>query len=499
MIYTSPPDIKKLVDDPFKTGDTKPIIVPVLQEDKKPVIKGYVEKLDEMSGGLVSKASESLFKAGRGEIHTLLVDGRVVYLVGVGDKADHESYRRALAKSAKQVLDKYEEVVLVLEDIADSDVASEALLGFLLGSYTLEYFKSEKKNKLKVVHYAGDVDETYVRALAEAVFLARDVANAPPNDLYPERLAEKVKELFSKTPNVEVEVFDYEKLVKEGFGGIVNVGSGSSFKPRLIILHYKGSGGEDSSGKIALVGKTLVFDAGGIQVKPGHTMTDMYADKAGGAAVLGIIWAASKLGLNIDLYGLLSAAINTLDGEAYLPSYVIKMWDGTRVDVGHTDAEGRLVIADAISYAAKELNADIIIDLATLTGAAVVALGPLMAALFTKDKELEEAFKEASEKTGELLWPLPMADVYKPLLTKNARLGDISNVGGRWGGAIYGALFLERFSHGKRFVHLDIAGPGIGGGEAASIAPDYWPGRHAPGYGVRLVLEVLRRLKRAEE
>ena len=121
-------------------------------------------------------------------------------------------------------------------------------------------------------------------------------------------------------------------------------------------------------------------------------------------------------------------------------------------------------------------------------------MGPLIAALFTRDKQLENTFRDASEETGELIWPLPMADVYKPLLTKNARLGDISNVGGRWGGAIYGALFLEKFSHGKKFVHVDIAGPGIGGGEASSIAPEYWPGRHAPGYGVRLVISVLQKL-----
>ncbi len=489
MIYTRPPKLEEAkFEGVAKAG--VPVVLPVYQSEGKPLVEGIVGKVNEESGGLLEKVFEAgLFKAGMGEVYTLTVDGGIVYLVGLGEKKGDllENARRALAKIAKQVVDKYEKVLLVLDDL-DGDAAREALIGFLLGAYRLEAFKSEKKTKLATVAFSGSVDKKYVEAVVEGVYLARDVANAPPNDLYPERLAERVVELFRDTP-VEVEVFDYDRLVKEGFGGIVNVGKGSVHKPRLIILHYKG--GER---KVAVVGKTLVFDAGGMQIKPGMSMFTMYADKAGGAAVLGLMWAAAKLGLPLDLYGLLGAAINVPSAESYLPSDVIRMWDGTTVDVGHTDAEGRLVIADAIAYAAKKIDAEIVIDLATLTGAAVVALGPLIAALFTRDEELASKIEDASKKTGELVWRLPMADVYKPLLTKNARLADINNVGGRWGGAIYGALFLERFSHGKKFVHLDIAGPGIGGPDAAQVAPEYWPGRHAPGYGVRLVLETLLNL-----
>lgn len=489
MIYTVPPSLLQLEKDPLSDEKESVIIIPVKQEDDKPLIEGVVKRLDEISKGLVSKSVETgLFKAKRGELYTFPLNGKIILLTGVGKGDNPDDYRRGLAKAAKQVVEKHEEVIVELEGI-QKEYSNEAMIGLLLGAYVLDHFKTEKKSKLRTVYYRGELDSEYVKSIVEGVYLARDIANAPPNDLYPEKLAEKVKSLFSSLPNVDVEVFDYDRLVKEGFGGIVNVGRGSSYKPVLVKIHYKGGGK-----KIALVGKTLVFDAGGIQVKPGHSMTDMYADKAGGAAVAGILWTAAKLGIQVDLYGLLGVAINTLDGESYLPSYVIKMWDGTRVDVGHTDAEGRLVIADAIAYAAKEIGADIIIDLATLTGAAVVALGQLIAAIFTRDKDLEEVFKHASEETGELIWPLPMADVYKPLLTKNARLGDISNVGGRWGGAIYGALFLEKFSHDKKFMHIDIAGPGIGGGEAASIAPEYWPGRHAPGYGVRLVISAIQKM-----
>jgi len=488
VIYTKPP---KLEEEEF-SAEGRVLVVPVFQGgDGKPIVEGAVGDVDNASGGLVSRAVEAgLFKAGRGEVYSVPVPGGVAYLVGAGKREGDvgDSLRRALAKAAKQLVERHERVHLVLGGLGSGE-AEEALIGFLLGAYRLEAFKSEKKVKLATVAYSGSVDRAYVEAVAEGVYLARDVANAPPNDLYPERIAERATELFRDLPSVAVEVFDYERLVREGFGGIVNVGKGSVHKPRLIVIRYEGGGP-----KIAVVGKTIVFDAGGIQLKAPMSMMSMYADKAGGAAVLGIAWTVARLGLPVDLYALLGAAINVPSGEAYLPSDVIRMWDGTTVDVGHTDAEGRLVVADAIAYAAKSLGAEVIIDLATLTGAAVVALGPLIAALFTRDDDLAAKIEEASKATGELVWRMPMADVYKPLLSRSARLADVNNVGGRWGGAIYGALFLERFAHGKRFAHLDIAGPGIGGWDAAQVAPEYWPGKHAPGYGVRLIVDVLRRI-----
>jgi leucyl aminopeptidase len=217
----------------------------------------------------------------------------------------------------------------------------------------------------------------------------------------------------------------------------------------------------------------------------------MRSDKAGGAAIIGALWAISKLNLGINVVGLIPAVINVPSGESYLPSDIIRMWDGTVVEVTNTDAEGRLIIGDAIAYAAKALGAGEIVDLATLTGAIVVALGPLIAGLFTRDDRLREELLEASRRTGEKLWPMPMEDDYKQWLTRGAMVGDVANAGTRVGGAIYGALFLERFSHGKPYAHIDIAGPGMGY-EAGGIAPSYWPDRSlAPGYGVRLLVEYL--------
>ncbi len=444
-------------------------------------------------GGQLRGVSElGFFKADVGEIFKTYVDGKLVIYTGLGRFDEEwfkllENARRGFASGVKQVVENARCALLILSKL-NPDVAREALVASLLASYRFEAFTRERKRLIeKVLIDRGDLDLNYVIAVVEGVYLARDVANAPPHELPPRRLAEVVRELFSKHPNVTVEVYDFDRLVKEGFGGIVSVGKGSSERPVMIILHYKGSSGAP----IALVGKTVVFDAGGVNLKTGESIFYMRSDKAGGAAVLGVIWAISKLNLEINVLGLIPAVMNVPSGEAYLPSDIVRMWDGTIVEITNTDAEGRLIIGDAIAYASKALGAAEIIDLATLTGAIVVALGPLIAGLFTRDERLKEELLGASRKTGEKLWPMPMEDDYKPWLTRGAMVGDIANAGQRVGGAIYGALFLERFSHGKPYAHLDIAGPGMGY-EASGIAPAYWPDKNlAPGYGVRLMVEYL--------
>jgi len=496
VLYTRPPTVEVYQGDPF-TSPCESLIVPVFQSpDGKPVVDA-VRDLDR-SGQLKGASDLGFFKAGVGEVFKVYVDGKLVIYVGLGRFDDEwfrllENARRGIAGGVKQVVESARCSLLVLSRL-NLDVAREALIAALLASYRLEAFTSERRRLIeKVLVDRGDLDLGYVLAVVEGVYLARDMANAPPHELPPRRLADMVKELFSKHPNVVVEVFDFDRLVKEGFGGIVSVGKGSSEKPAMIMLHYRGS----SEPPLALVGKTVVFDTGGINIKTGESIVYMRSDKAGGAAVLGAIWALSKLNLKANIVGLIPAVINVPSGESYLPSDIIRMWDGTVVEVTNTDAEGRLIIGDAIAYAAKALNAREIVDLATLTGAIVVALGPLIAGLFTRDERLREELLEASRRTGEKLWPMPMEDDYKQWLTKGAMVGDIANAGQRVGGAIYGALFLERFSHGKPYAHLDIAGPGMGY-EASNIAPAYWPDKGlAPGYGVRLIIEyVLSRIEK---
>ncbi len=430
------------------------------------------------------------FKGDAGSSYVVPRGSGVVVLAGVGKPGggDVEGVRRGFGRAGREVRDRVESAIVYVGGLGELG-GLEAVLSTVLGAYRLEAFRGERSVRLRELKVAGGVDLEYVSAVAEGVYLARDIANAPPNALTPKTLASEVERLFSGLKGVEVEVLDYGRLVREGFGGIVSVGKGSEEKPTLTIVRYRGGGR-----RVALVGKAVVFDSGGINLKPSQGMTYMRADKAGGAAVLGAVWAAARLGLNLDIYALVPAVINVPSGSSYLPSDVIRMWDGTWVEVTNTDAEGRLILADAMAYAAERLGAEVVVDLATLTGAIVVALGPLVAGLFTRDEELARVVEEASRASGERVWRMPMIDDYSKPMKSGAQVGDIINAWQRYGGAIFGALFLERFAHGRKHVHLDIAGPGIAY-EAGQLTPEYWPDRGlAPGYGVRLLVEALRRM-----
>ncbi|MEB3862061.1 MAG: leucyl aminopeptidase family protein [Desulfurococcales archaeon] len=495
MLYTRPPTLERVEGDILSLG-FKSIVVPVWQgPEGQPVLEDLAGQVDESIGGPLRNAVEAGgFKAGVGEVFKAYHGGSEIVFVGLGSSGAGngerlENVRRAVGKAFKELAESREEVLLCTGNLGGEE-ALEAVIAAALGSYRLDAFRSKPRMRIRrigVHGFQGDIE--LAGAIVEGVYLARDVANAPPNHLTPSRLAEAVRDLFSRLPNVDVEVFSYDRLVREGFGGIVNVGKGSSSKPRLIVIRYTGGEGDP----IALVGKTVVFDTGGINLKTSPWITSMRSDKAGGAAVLGASWILAKTRSKTNFVALLPAVINAPSGESYLPSDVIRMWDGTMVEVGNTDAEGRLIIADAIAYAAKEIGAREIVDLATLTGAMVVALGPLIAGYFTRNDEDAAKLEEAARATGDRVWRMPLVDEYKKLLSKSSPLGDVGNVSTiRYGGAITAALFLERFTHGKPWIHLDIAGPGIGT-DAGPTAPEYWPDGLAPGYGARLVYEYVRR------
>jgi leucyl aminopeptidase len=486
LLYTRPPRLSRFEGEPF-SGDA-PVVVPVAPSGDGVWLPDGVPEDVASALGVLKRLG--VFKGEAGTSYVLPRGSSAVILAGVGRPggSDLEGVRRGFGQAGRVARKCCGSVVAYVEGLGGAG-GEEAVIALGLGAYKLEAFKSKKTSKLSEVLVAGDVDVGRVSAVLEGVYLARDVANAPPGQLSPPRLAGEVERLFSGLPNVEVEVFDYGRLVREGFGGIVAVGRGSEEKPTLTVIRYRGGGR-----RVALVGKTVVFDSGGINLKPSQGITYMRADKAGGAAVLGTVWAAAKLGLPVDLYALVPAVINVPSGSSYLPSDVIKMWDGTWVEVTNTDAEGRLIVADAVAYAVERLGAEVVIDVATLTGAIVVALGPLVAGLFTRDEELARAIEEAGEATGERVWRMPMVDDYAKPMESNALVGDIINAWQRYGGAIFGALFIERFAHGRKHAHLDIAGPGIAY-EAGQLTPPHWPDTGlAPGYGVRLLLETLRRL-----
>ena len=319
-------------------------------------------------------------------------------------------------------------------------------------------------------------------AVAGAVAFARDLVNTPSVRKSPQWLAEQATELARRC-DLRVRVRDCDELAAAGFGGIVAVGSGSSHPPRLIELSYEPAGWDTH---VVLVGKGITFDSGGLSLKPVEGMKTMKTDMAGGAAVMAALSVLGTLGARVKVTALVAAAENMPSGSALRPGDVITQFGGRTVEVLNTDAEGRLVLADALAYADLAIDPDIIVDLATLTGAARIALGTMVGAMFTDNDDLAAALSRAGEAGGERLWRLPLVDEYRDFL--DSGVADLANIPvRRYGrpGAIAAALFLREFSGGRPWAHLDIAGP------ARSTTDDGETTRGGTGFGTRVLLHWL--------
>ncbi|MBG0825624.1 leucyl aminopeptidase [Planomonospora sp. ID91781] len=317
------------------------------------------------------------------------------------------------------------------------------------------------------------------RAVAGAVALARDLANTPASVKTPAWLAERAAE-----QGVATRIWDERELRAGGFGGILAVGQGSVSPPRLIQLSYEPEG--EATGHVVLVGKGITYDTGGLSLKPTEGMKFMKTDMAGGAVVIAVLGALAALGARVRVTGLVAAAENSFSGTAQRPSDVITQYGGRTVEVLNTDAEGRLVMADALAYADAELDPDVMVDIATLTGAIGIALGKGLGALFASDDGLAAELAGAGEASGERLWRMPLIDDYVPALESS--VADLANieVGSAYGaGSITAALFLREFTGGRPWAHLDIAGVG------RSTVDEGLSAKGATGFGVRLLLEWL--------
>ncbi len=439
------------------------------------------------------------FKGKKAEILKIPVSGRSfkrLYLVGLGKRKDvNRSVAREVAAKLAQRLqkDKNRKVLINIKKEICSQACAE---GVVLGSYRFDRYKSKKENgevKLEEVYYAN-ADERKVligKVLAEAQNFTRDLVNTPPNEINPETFA-KIAEELAKEYGFEIDVKGPEWVEKE-MPGLWAVGKGSATKPRFIHLKYKP---EKAKKKVAFVGKGLTFDSGGLNIKPEQFMRTMKMDKSGACAVLGIFKALGelkKLGLapeNVEIHGFVGAAENMPDGGSYRPDDVIRMRNGKTVEVGNTDAEGRITLGDVLTYASEQ-NPDRIIDMATLTGACVVALGEYTAGIFGNDQEFIDQYLEKAKESGERMWQLPLDD---ELLREDIKseIADVSNLGkSRYGGAITAAMFLEEFigeKDGKKipWIHIDIAGP------AWARKPYKWnPQSGGTGFGVRTALYYL--------
>jgi leucyl aminopeptidase len=348
-----------------------------------------------------------------------------------------------------------------VNDIKTGEAVEAMTEGALLGLYTFRRHITQKennfgeiKNFIIIGKEKGALEKTIGKGqiLAEAANRARDMVNEPANFMTPKTMAEAARQLAA-TYGLKVEVLEREKMKELGMGGLLGVSQGSQQPPRFIILGYRGRPSDEID--VTLVGKGITFDSGGIDIKPSEGMEEMKGDMAGGASVMATLAALAQLKPKINVTALVPATENLPSGTAMKPGDIISAMNGKTIEVLNTDAEGRLILADALSYA-KKTGAKAIIDVATLTGACHVALGSVCSGAFTNDQALADKVIAAGKETGELMWQLPMYEEYKEQLKSD--VADIKNIGNRWGGAITGAKFLEEFVDKTPWVHLDIAG-----------------------------------------
>lgn len=474
-------DLKKVTADALIIGVGKDADGPVILNS--PLSATAVKSLRDSLAGLgVTGAPDQLLR-----LPGLADSGaKTLVLVGVGkvtgtesaSQISDEALRRAAGSAIRQ-LSGLAHVVLALPANTLTQLSAVAE-GAALGGYKYNSLHSTKDgaktpvSKVSIVSSLSK-DPTLAAALdraaivASAVNATRTLVNEPPNTLYPATFAEAAKDLAKGLP-IKVTIMDEKRLAKDGYGGIVGVGQGSSRPPRMVKLEYKG---EKAVADLALVGKGITFDSGGISIKPGAGMITMKCDMAGAASVLNTVVAVARLGLNVNVTGWLCIAENMPSGTAIRPSDVLTMFGGKTVEVLNTDAEGRLVMADGIVAASQEYP-DVIIDVATLTGAQVVALGHRTAGVMGDDG-VSAALKAAADRAGELIWPMPLPEELRPSL--DSPVADMANIGERMGGMMTAAVFLQEFvgkdKQGETipWAHLDIAGPAFNEGAAYGYTP----------------------------
>jgi leucyl aminopeptidase len=414
-------------------------------------------------------------------------------LIGTGDGGARD-LRRAAAALGRAGRGR-QHVMTTLGDGLNAESTRSVIEGLLLGGYTTPATglrPRAEQTAARRISLIGDYPADGVSkglAHAGATVLARDLAEAPSNLKNPGWLADQARELGTAA-GLTVEVWDQDRLRAEGFGGVLAVGAGSATPPAFVRLDYRPGRGSRKITPIVLVGKGITYDTGGISIKPRESMVPMKTDMSGAAAVLATLVNCAALGIRRPVTGLLPLAENAFGASSYRPGDIVTVRGGTTVEILNTDAEGRMVLADALAYAASTLNPEIIVDIATLTGAATLGLGRRHAALYATDDELAAGLIEAGEASAEQLWRMPLVEEYRAVL--DSPIADLRHVPGRGrsigGGSITAALFLREFVGAHRWAHLDIAGP------ARSDREEYEITRGATGYGTRLLLRWLESL-----
>ncbi len=451
-----------------------------------PVMEAKAEEIISTKLGLAGP-SKALFSGKKDTTFTMEIESQVLLLVGLGEDPDYKtfenSFRRILSKNSDLV---EKEVLLDFPDTFSAEQIEAALVGFQLGSYSIGFYKKEKAkdySKLKVeVSTAIDKAKSIAdraEKIADAKIEAFKLVDLPPNKITPEFLGDWAKSLGKKS-KLDVKVLDIKKAKSEGLEAFLAVGRGSAKEPKFIIIEYRHPKAKHHLG---LVGKGVTFDTGGLNVKT-QGMHHMKSDMGGAAAVLATTQLVAELGLQVNLTAIVPAVENAIDKDAYLPSEVIGSHAGLSIEVIDTDAEGRLILADGLSYLVKNYKTDQIIDLATLTGSSIGTFGFECAALFSNDGDLSHGLQRAGEEIGEKSWPLPLWDNYGKEM--DSEIADIKNYHGKpFAGAITAAKFLQAFTHEHpAWAHLDIAGVAFGDSEFSKT-------KTGTAYGVSLLLRYI--------
>ena len=491
----------------------------IAQIEADAIVVNLFEGVDQPGGATaaVDKALDGAISSliGRGEIkgkfgevsiiHTFgKLPAGIVAVAGLGKRQDFNVNKiRGVAGESCRSLRKLNcrKIATILHGAGTGDIELEASAeaiaeGALLGLYSFNKYKkpeyADVEEMLVVVREEGKtpVLEPAVhkgKAIAEATNLARDMVNEPANYMTPTRMAEAAKEIATKY-NLELKVFDPKDMEAMGMEALLGVAKGSSQPPQLISLSYKGD--ERSEKALGFLGKGITFDSGGISIKPSEGMGEMKDDMAGAAAVMAALGAIAQLKPQINVTAIIPATENLPSGTALKPGDVLKAMNGKTIEVISTDAEGRLILADALSYAQK-LGLSPLIDLATLTGACRIALGTLYSGLFSNDQDLADKVLRAAERTGERIWQMPLPEEYKE--QNKSEIANVKNTGNRYGGAITAALFLAEFVDNTPWVHLDIAGT------ASSNKESGYTVKGATGVGVRTLVELALNAAKSQE
>lgn len=482
---------------------TEAAVIPLFENEK---LSKVAERVDKALGGMISRLiKKGDFKPKTGAVHLLYPEGRLpavrLLLVGLGKRSEFtiNRLRQAAGKAAPSLRSAgAQRITIVTDGIGlDSEELGQALSeGSVLGLYRFLKYKTDEQNDREkdlltitlLTESSGAVRAMQKgvkvgEVIAESTVMVRDMVSSPPADMTPAIIATKAKEI-ARQFGLKLQVLEKDQMLKLGMGALLGVASGSAQPPKFVIVEYRKGGTKPF---IALVGKTITFDSGGISIKPAENMDKMKDDMSGGAAVLGAIRNAAALKLPLNIVGLLPVTENMPSGSAFKPGDVLRTMSGRTIEILNTDAEGRLILSDALTYACRYKPA-VIVDIATLTGACSIALGNEAIGMLGTDDRFKQQMRAAGDRTGERVWELPLWEEYYEQIKSD--IADMKNTGGRAGGVITAAALLSKFVQTYPWVHLDIAAMAWTEKERP-----YTP-KGATGIGVRLLTKFLRDFKK---